>query len=833
MPFRTTLRSFYGRRCLLLLLFLLLTVGAASGTSDWPGFRGPQGNGQATGGLPEGAGDLRLSVRWQRGIGSGYSGIALVGDLAVTASSDGERDHVLAFDPATGVARWTADLGPMTVGMGGSKDGPISTPTIAGGRVFMVSTLGLLVALDAESGARLWSVHLVDDLGSRRPIYGFSTSPVVAGDIVVVQAGGDEGALVGLDVGTGAVRWRTFRDAHYAQSPIVTQLAGRQQIVTMGSLRVVGVDPETGAELWSHAHGGVGEFGAESQTPLPLGGDRLFVKHDNERSVVLRVLVREDESLGAEVVHESRTMTRSYSPPTVWDGRVYGYTSRFLSALDTRSGEELWRSRAPGDGFPTAVDGHLLVLSKNDGTAHLGVASPQGWSELDRVELFDDLVWTPPSYRDGAFFVRSLTELARVDLVRTTATTDQGAGDLPAELDAIRAAVERGEGAEAAVDALLRGLDGPLADGDRALFLWRGDAEEVGIAGDMFGFRYDEPMQRLEGTDLFWWEGRLDRRGRFSYVYFPDYEPALDPLNPRTVEATGQGPDLNHRADEALQMSWFSMPEWPGSALDEGATPPSRGQIDRFELQVEVPPPRGGSGGPSTVTVPVSVWLPPGYDASGDRYPVVYALERYAEPIGDWPATLDAVVGRATAPLIAVMIDAPEGFYGRRGGGRVGLLVPSVVEAVDARYRTLADPEQRAAVGALYTAPPALALSLGADRLFGRVALQSPFVLDATMPIHVRQIEANAEGPRPSRFYFEWARWEMRSRGEGLDLGDSMAELFALFADNGYEPVGGEVWDSTDWAGWRNRTGLVLEFLFPREGGGPPRGLEPWLVTEE
>ena len=60
-----------------------------------------------------------------------------------------------------------------------------------------------------------------------------------------------DGALVGLDAGSGAMRWRAFRDAHYAQSPIVTELAGRTQLTVIGSTRVAGIDPKSGDELWS------------------------------------------------------------------------------------------------------------------------------------------------------------------------------------------------------------------------------------------------------------------------------------------------------------------------------------------------------------------------------------------------------------------------------------------------------------------------------------------------------------------------------------------------------------------------------------------------------
>ena len=131
---------------------------------------------------------------------------------------------------------------------------------------------------------------------------------------MIVQAGGAEGSVVGLEAGTGKVRWRAFQDRHYAQSPVVTELAGRRQLVTIGTTYVVGLDPSNGEELWSYEHGGAGEFGAESSSPMPVGNDRLFVKHDNERSLVLKVAVAEDESFKVTQLAESRTMTRSYSP---------------------------------------------------------------------------------------------------------------------------------------------------------------------------------------------------------------------------------------------------------------------------------------------------------------------------------------------------------------------------------------------------------------------------------------------------------------------------------------------------------------------------------------
>ena len=109
------------------------------------------------------------------------------------------------------------------------------------------------------------------------------------------------------------------------------------------------------------------------------------------------------------------------------------------------------------------------------------------------------------------------------------------------------------------------------------VFVWRGDAEDVAVAGDMIGMRREEPMNRLEGTDLWWWETQLDPHARISYLFYPDLQPTVDPSHDRVVTATILGPDMNWKRDEPVQMSWFAMPEWPGLSAERERTS-SQGQ---------------------------------------------------------------------------------------------------------------------------------------------------------------------------------------------------------------------------------------------------------------
>ncbi len=811
----------------LFLLTLLLPAAVPADPGDaWPSFRGARGDGRAAGSLPPGDGPLRLEQRWVRPLGSGYSGIAIGGGLAVTAARAGERDVVVALDLATGEERWRHDLAVTYPGHDGSHDGPIATPAVGGGRVFALGPFGHLAALELATGEVVWTRDLASDLGTEAPFYGFAGSPVVAGDTVVLQVGGEAGSVAGFAAATGELRWRSVEDGIDAQSPVLADIAGRPQVLVIGGRRVAGLDPADGAVLWQHEHGGgQGAMGAPTSSPLPLDRDRVFLKHDNDATLVLGVTSAESGLVPAVLV-ESRGLTRSYSPPASWGEALYGYTGRFLSAVDPSTGELLWKSRDPGDGFLVAVDGRLAVLTKK-GTLHLGAASREGWAESDRLELFSDLAWTPPSVAGSSLYLRSLGEIARVDLVPVAADAPKiaAAEPRPPALAALSAEVAAADDPDAVLGRFLSAGEVPRADGDRALFLWRGDAADVAVAGDMIGMRREEPMRRLAGTDLWWWQTELDRRARVSYLFFVDDRPVLDPAHTRTAWSTVLGPDMNWQRGRPLQMSWFAMPEWPG----HGAAPsPARGRLET--VKVEVPQPGAEDdaedGEPAeTVAVTLNVWLPPGYESSGERYPVVYVHHPGAREAGRWVETLDRVHGRTVAPLIAVFVDRP------RMRGFAEAFVDTVVPAVDARYRTRAERDGRANVGMGFSSVAAAALTFAHGDTFGRLAVQSFYAIDAQQQRVLDALGDTTAAERPLRVYFEWGKWDLVSPHEAMDMRRSSRWFDALLRQRGWQPIGGEVADSTDFASWRNRTDLLLEALFPIDGETPPVGLARWLTT--
>lgn len=789
-------------------LFLALVAAASAplGADEWPGLRGPNHDGSAARGSRFGTDAGALAVRWRITLGSGYSGIAVAGGRAVTMFSDGATDVIAAFDVASGEEAWRVAVAQAHKGLDGSFDGPISTPAIAGMRVFALGPRGHLIAVDLPTGRVLWRVDLTEREGARKPHYGFASSPVVAGGVLVAEVGGDKGrAMAGFDPATGASRWTFGDDGVQYQSPVVLRLGNREVVVGIGDARLFGIDPANGRLLFEHAHGGIGDMiGVGSAVPVPAGDGRVFVKTHLDKSTMYRLAEAPDGSVSVQTLWQAPVLRSTYSPPVYHDGYLYGMNGRtVLSCVDAATGELKWRSREPGDGFPTLVGGDIVFLAK-ERTLHVGPANPQGWSERARLELFEDLTWTAPSFAGGAVFARSHRELARVEWQAAAAAATSRAGvashTLARFLDELERAADKG----AVVDRFLAGApEGPLIDPpDRVVFLYRGEATDLGIATDLIGIRREDPMRRVPGTDLFFYEARLDPDARVSYQFVRNFEaPIPDPRNPRRVPAMVMG---------SGEASSVAMPGWREPA--HLAEPPEgrRGRVEKLDFASTVRP------GARTA---LYVYVPFGYDTSAERYPVAYVLDGDAAREGGLvPRSLDHLIPERVAPSLVVFLGRVDwGAWKPRppeaGQAALELLVKEIVPLVDGRFRTVAEPAARAIVGTSWNGLAAIRAAFAEPALFGALGLQSLTMLDTDEAEIKRHIRTAAE--RPLRVYQDWGRYEARSTREAADMRVTNVRFNEYLREKGYRPAGGEAPDGSGWASWRNRTDQLFGALFP------------------
>ena len=110
------------------------------------------------------------------------------------------------------------------------------------------------------------------------------------------------------------------------------------------------------------------------------------------------------------------------------DGFLYGMNSKIFTCVDAATGETVWRSREAGDGFPTIVGDHLVIMNK-PGTVRVATATPEGYQEVASLDVFTDHSWSAPAYANGNLYLRSMSELARIDIVSSEGSATESAND--------------------------------------------------------------------------------------------------------------------------------------------------------------------------------------------------------------------------------------------------------------------------------------------------------------------------------------------------------------------------------------------------------------------
>ncbi|HEY3176752.1 MAG TPA: PQQ-binding-like beta-propeller repeat protein [Candidatus Polarisedimenticolia bacterium] len=750
-------------------------------------------------------GKVALTLGWKRDLGSGYSVLAAGDGRLIAMFASGDGDFAAAFRQETGEELWRYRIEEIYKGHDGSHDGPIASPLLAAGKVFGLTPRGILFAVDAATGKANWSKNLVAELGAKSPYYGFASSPILVDHTLIVQIGAGEGkAIAGFRPEDGTLLWSTGNDEINYQSPIAATVGGRGQVVAAGGKSLWGLDAASGKVLWSYEHqGDQSVMGGQKLIPVPAGEDRFLLVNKEDSSTMIRVSPGDGGTYQVKELWSKNSIRGTYVIPVYHEGYVYGVTGFILTCVDAATGETKWKSREPGDGFLTLVGGHLVILTKQ-GTLHVAEASPAGYHELARMDLFDEQSWSAVAYADGHLFARSMAHLARID-VATQATpppTVTAARSWTQETEFGRFLAEAAKAPDkgSAIDKYLKGQRSfPIVEDTGAVhFIYRGKATDVAIVGDMIGDRREDPMLRFADTDLFYYSTRLERNASVTYGFIVDYDkPIADARNPRK----GSGP--------FGEVSLLAMPGWKQA---EYTSPPDTARQGRLET-LEFTSHAGGKEKQRTA----QVYLPAGYETGADkRFPTLYVHDgKDALEKGGMKNMLDAVIGKEAEPLIGVFIlPDPENPQGEMWqiDPYVEMVVTDLVPKVDERYRTVRQPQARATAGAGGGANAALACVLKHPEVFQRLGSQSAWVLgradyEGQIPTAEKQ---------PLTIFLQWGTYDMRSSREAWDTAKGNRELWALLRERSYRPSGGETPEGTGWGFWRGHAGEMVTALFPR-----------------
>ena len=423
----------------LLSIFLPCLLSATLSADDWPQWRGPNRDGvwRETG-VIEKFDAPEIKRRWTAEIAAGYSGPTVAdGRVYVTdrLTEPEEIERVLCFDWTNGEKLWTHSY-PCKYEKLGYRDGPRASVTVDGGRAYALGAVGHLFCFDAVTGKVLWKKDPIADFNVKLQIWGVSAAPLIEGDLVILQIGGQDACIVALDKKTGRRRWATLGDDASYSAPITIEQAGRRVVVCWTATRVVGLDPQTGSVLWQQEVGYT-RWPIAIATPV-LYKDRLFLCSVDKGSLMLRLMPDRPEidklwwRYGGEDPDETESLQALMCTPYLADGYIYGANRNgVFRCIDAKTGDRVWEDRTATTqakfGTMHIIRGSKHIWIFNDrGELIISRLSPKGFDEISRAKLIDPtlgqyrrrdgVTWSHPAFAYKHVFIRNDEELVCASL---------------------------------------------------------------------------------------------------------------------------------------------------------------------------------------------------------------------------------------------------------------------------------------------------------------------------------------------------------------------------------------------------------------------------------
>lgn len=400
------------RRCLAY-TFVGLAAMQAAQAEDWPGFRGPSGLGTSAERNVPLAWSASRNVAWKAAVaGRGWSSPAVADGRAwitTAVAGRGTSLRLLAYAVQTG--RLAVDVEVFNVGdatlLNDKNSHASPTPIVRGDRVYVhFGSLG--TAALTTSGAVLWRTQL-----AYQPEYGNGGSPLLYGDLLIVNCdGSDQAYVVALDIRTGAVRWKTSRRAVGSAytTPLLVRVGDRDQVVSVGAHSATAYDPATGTELWRVSHYG------SSTVPSPVSGHGLVYLASGFQSVTL-LAVRADGAGDVTGTHVAWKMGRSApltpSPLLVGDELYIVTDTGVATCLDAATGRQRWQQRLEGtySASPVYADGRIYFLNEDGATT---VIAPGTQFRALATNTLDGMTLASPAVSNGSIFIRTASHLHRI-----------------------------------------------------------------------------------------------------------------------------------------------------------------------------------------------------------------------------------------------------------------------------------------------------------------------------------------------------------------------------------------------------------------------------------
>ena len=405
----------------------LANAAPADAATGFPQWRGASRKGVAP------AGPFRIDwdknppkELWRESGGGGYGSCAVVGGKLYVQDRLVDKERVVCRDAETGKQLWEfAYDAPQAGADRTSAIGPRATPTVVGDTMFTVGGAGKLLALTiaGDKPERVWEHDLLAEFEAPLPQWGVACSPLVLGDLVIVQPGGKNASVVAFDKVTGEVKWKAGSHGPGYSSPVAARVGGQDTVFAFMADALLAVRASDGAVTdrfkWAT------QFSGNIATPIVVDDEYVFVSSTYGMGCALLRAEKSGDDVKLVKVYERRGRAfQSHHATAVYkDKHLFGTDGtrgdRGLKCIEFITGKEVLDWEAPELGQASVLlAGEHLIVQTEKGDVCLVDANPKEFNLVGRVRkvLSGNNNWATPTLVNGRLYLRDEKSVVGLDV---------------------------------------------------------------------------------------------------------------------------------------------------------------------------------------------------------------------------------------------------------------------------------------------------------------------------------------------------------------------------------------------------------------------------------
>jgi outer membrane protein assembly factor BamB len=400
-------------------LFACVFLAFPAGTNvAWPQFLGPNRDGVYTGpAISENWPKDGPPTLWSFNVGEGFAGPVVSQGKLIMFHRKGDKEIIDCLQSLSGKSLWSFSYPTTYRDDFGFEEGPRATPAIAEGFVYTMGAEGTVHSVELASGKDVWSVATKEKFSARKGFFGMACSPLVEGNDVLLNIGGENGAgIIALDKASGKLHWKASEDEASYSSPVAATFDGQRRVLFFTRAGLVGVEPGTGKLAFQFPWRARMNASVNAATPLVIG-DLIFLSASyNAGAILLQIKKDKPEKIwsGDDI------LSNHYATSVYHDGYLYGFDGRqeqgpAFTCVALKTGKSVWREEHFGAGTVTVAGNNLLVL-RETGELILAAATPEKWSVKNRAQILGSQVRAYPALAYSTLLARDKSKLIAVDL---------------------------------------------------------------------------------------------------------------------------------------------------------------------------------------------------------------------------------------------------------------------------------------------------------------------------------------------------------------------------------------------------------------------------------